>query len=56
MAYFVNEECVMCMVCTGLCPVEAISEGEERVEIDNDMCIDCAECLLECPFGAIYEL
>ena len=32
MAYVIGEDCISCGTCAGECPVEAISEGAERVE------------------------
>ena len=30
MAYVITDECVSCGTCAGECPVEAISEGDDR--------------------------
>ena len=55
MAFKISEECIMCGACAGNCPVEAISEGDGKFEIDADKCIDCGSCADTCPVGAISD-
>ena len=55
MAYVITDECVSCGTCAGECPVEAISEGDGKYEIDAAACIDCGACAGTCPTGAIEE-
>lgn len=52
MAYVINEECISCGACEPECPVSAISQGDERYEINEDLCIDCGACASVCPTGA----
>ena len=52
MAYAINEECISCGACEPACPVSAISQGDERYEINPDVCIDCGACADTCPVGA----
>ncbi|MEG1643116.1 MAG: 4Fe-4S binding protein [Bacteroidales bacterium] len=54
MAYVITEDCVACGTCAGVCPVEAISEGD-IYKIDPDKCISCGSCADVCPTGAIKE-
>ncbi|MGI6095751.1 MAG: DUF362 domain-containing protein [Lachnospiraceae bacterium] len=55
MAYVITEDCVSCGTCISECPVEAISEGEDRYQIDPDTCVDCGTCAGLCPSEAIKE-
>lgn len=56
MAYKINpDECIGCGVCTGVCPVEAISQDDKtsKYVIDPQKCTDCGACPDTCPTGAI---
>ncbi len=55
MAYVITDECVSCGTCAGVCPVEAISEGDGKYVIDQDVCAQCGTCVDECPTEAIVE-
>lgn len=52
MAYKISDECISCGACEAECPVGAISEGEDKYEIDADTCIDCGACAETCPVDA----
>lgn len=52
MAYIISDECISCGACVADCPVEAISEGEDKFVIDAEKCIDCGACADVCPVGA----
>jgi ferredoxin len=52
MAYVINDECISCGVCADECPVEAISEGDDKYVIDPDLCTDCGACADVCPTEA----
>ena len=52
MAYKISDECISCGACQAECPVDAISEGDGKFEIDPDKCIECGACAETCPVGA----
>ncbi len=52
MAYKISDECIMCGACAAECPVEAISEGDGKYDINPDTCIDCGSCAEVCPVAA----
>ncbi len=52
MAYKISDECISCGACEPECPVQAISEGEGKYEIDPEKCIECGACADVCPVGA----
>ncbi|MGL6201956.1 MAG: DUF362 domain-containing protein [Lachnospiraceae bacterium] len=53
MSHVITEECVSCGACESECPVGAISQGDDRYQIDADSCVDCGACASACPTGAI---
>lgn len=53
MAHKIGEECISCGACTSECPVDAISEGDDKYLIDADACTDCGACIEVCPVDAI---
>ncbi|MEE1056579.1 MAG: 4Fe-4S binding protein [Acutalibacteraceae bacterium] len=55
MAYKINDDCISCGACAAECPVEAISEGDSKYEIDADACVSCGACAGACPVGAPNE-
>ena len=52
MAYKITDACISCGACQGECPVEAISEGADKYEINPDLCVECGACEGVCPVGA----
>ncbi|MFC1509411.1 DUF362 domain-containing protein [Candidatus Omnitrophota bacterium] len=55
MPHVISDECSACGTCVDVCPVEAISEGEDKYVIDPEECTDCGACAEECPVEAISE-
>ena len=53
MARVISDDCVSCGSCMAECPVDAISQGDTKYEIDADACVDCGACEAACPTGAI---
>lgn len=56
MAYVVTSPCFGCKYtdCVAVCPVDAFREGEKMLYIDPESCIDCHQCVSECPVEAIF--
>lgn len=56
MAFKINPEaCVSCGSCQGVCPAEAISQGDNCFVIDEAKCLSCGACASQCPCNAIQE-
>lgn len=55
MAFKITDECVSCGACAAECPVNAISEGNDKYVIDPDACIGCGNCAAVCPVSAPVE-
>lgn len=52
MAYQISDDCIKCGACQPECPVDAISEGDSKYQIDPEKCIECGACAGTCPVGA----
>lgn len=50
-----EEKCVMCGVCTGICPTNALFMERPSMEVrfDADQCIVCQLCVKVCPMRAM---
>jgi NAD-dependent dihydropyrimidine dehydrogenase PreA subunit len=53
--YAIGEPCidVLDRTCVEVCPVDCIYEGERKLYIHPDECIDCGVCMPVCPVEAI---
>jgi ferredoxin len=56
MAYVVTAPCFGCKYtdCVVVCPTDCFREGDEMLYINPDDCIDCNQCVPECPVEAIF--
>jgi ferredoxin len=57
MTHVVTKKCIGCKdkSCARICPVECFHVGPEMLYIDSDNCIDCEQCVAECPVDAIFH-
>jgi ferredoxin len=53
MSYVVGADCILCGACISGCEVGAVTEGEIRVIIDAELCVECGTCEANCPCRAI---
>jgi len=57
MTHVVTEACFGCKYtdCVTVCPVDCFREGAQMLYIDPEECIDCQQCVSECPVEAIFQ-
>jgi len=50
-----EDKCVMCGVCTGICPTGALYMERPSMEVrfDGDQCVFCQLCVKVCPMRAM---
>lgn len=55
MAFFIGAECVDIKdrSCVDVCPVDCIYEGNRKLYINPNECIDCGACESVCPVQAV---
>ncbi|MEO0407846.1 MAG: NIL domain-containing protein [Cyanobacteria bacterium P01_A01_bin.135] len=51
----IDESCVHCGLCTGVCPTQSLTLHPETFELQfaQSSCIVCQQCVPTCPVGAI---
>lgn len=49
----ITDNCIKCGACADACPMNVITEGEDKYEINYDRCVGCGTCAATCPMGAI---
>ncbi|QDU90341.1 Ferredoxin-1 [Pirellulimonas nuda] len=57
MAYVVTQPCDGCKYtdCVTVCPCDCFREGDRMLYIEPEDCIDCDQCVAECPVEAIFH-
>lgn len=49
----VNDNCLYCGACAGVCITDAIDVQELKIVIDEEKCTKCGLCVKTCPVAAI---
>ncbi len=50
----IEEKCISCGVCTGLCDYEALKLTEDcSIVLKEDLCVNCKDCVAGCPTRAL---
>ncbi len=47
------DECTACAICVERCPMDAMKEAGDAIELDLDRCIGCGVCVPTCPQNAL---
>lgn len=61
MALKIIDTCISCGACEAVCPVQAISQGEEYYVIDAAKCVECQghfdepQCASVCPTNSCIK-
>jgi ferredoxin len=48
-----EEECVVCGICVGVCPTEALYLKDWELIFDKEKCVLCENCVRACPVRVI---
>ena len=47
------EICIRCNTCEEMCPIDAITHGDDNYVVDASICNFCMACIAPCPTGAV---
>lgn len=53
--YFVTDRCIGCKLCYSKCPQKCIDISRKPVQIHQENCLHCGNCLEVCPAGAVEK-
>ncbi|MFO7948699.1 MAG: glycyl-radical enzyme activating protein [Armatimonadota bacterium] len=53
---YYSHNCIGCGTCLDVCPNDALSMGEEGIEIDRSRCEVCGACVEACPANALEKI
>ena len=48
-----RKQCLYCGGCVSVCPVNALTLNDTRIEADDPTCTNCNACVLFCPVGCL---
>ena len=51
---FNREKCLSCGGCVSVCPKDALTLKNMKMEVDPEKCIECGMCVDFCPVGAPF--
>ncbi len=49
----IADKCIKCGLCVEVCPKEALTIADGKVEVNFDKCVLCEKCAMYCPVSAI---
>lgn len=49
----IKDCCDQCGTCVAVCPSDALSLGEFKVRVEQEICTECGICVKICPIKAL---
>ncbi|MFA6617828.1 MAG: 4Fe-4S binding protein [Candidatus Neomarinimicrobiota bacterium] len=49
----IKDHCDQCGTCVAVCPSDALSLGEFKVRVKQELCTQCGICVKICPIKAL---